>query len=59
MHRGRIEEAPGVTSVTSGYMQGAETIQVTFDPRKPAMTNCSFYSGRLMIRPRSIARAPT
>jgi peptide-methionine (S)-S-oxide reductase len=29
-----FEEAPGVTSVTSGYMQGAETIQVTFDPAK-------------------------
>jgi methionine-S-sulfoxide reductase len=27
-----FEEAPGVTSVTSGYMNGAETIQVTFDP---------------------------
>ena len=29
-----FEEAPGVTSVTSGYMHGAETIQVTFDPAK-------------------------
>jgi len=29
-----FEEAPGVTSVISGYMQGAETIQVTFDPAK-------------------------
>ena len=29
-----FEEAPGVTSVTSGYMRGAETIQVTFDPAK-------------------------
>ena len=29
-----FEDAPGVTSVTSGYMQGAETIQVTFDPAK-------------------------
>jgi len=29
-----FEEVPGVTSVTSGYMNGAETIQVTFDPVK-------------------------
>jgi peptide-methionine (S)-S-oxide reductase len=29
-----FEEAPGVTSVVSGYMQGAETIQVAFDPAK-------------------------
>jgi peptide-methionine (S)-S-oxide reductase len=29
-----FEEAPGVTSVTSGYMNGAETIQVTFDPAR-------------------------
>jgi peptide-methionine (S)-S-oxide reductase len=29
-----FEEAPGVTSVVSGYMQGAETIQITFDPSK-------------------------
>jgi peptide-methionine (S)-S-oxide reductase len=29
-----FEEAPGVTSVVSGYMKGAETIQVTFDPAK-------------------------
>jgi peptide-methionine (S)-S-oxide reductase len=29
-----FEAAPGVTSVTSGYMQGAETIQVAFDPAK-------------------------
>src|ERR1043166_5207310 len=26
-----FEQAPGVTSMVSGYMQGAETIQVTFD----------------------------
>jgi peptide-methionine (S)-S-oxide reductase len=29
-----FEQAPGVTSVVSGYMQGAETIQITFDPGK-------------------------
>src|SRR5262249_36984704 len=29
-----FEEAPGVTSVISGYMQGAETVQVTFDPAR-------------------------
>jgi peptide-methionine (S)-S-oxide reductase len=29
-----FEQAPGVTSVVSGYMQGAETIQITFDPSK-------------------------
>ena len=29
-----FEEAPGVTSVVSGYMKGAETVQVTFDPVK-------------------------
>jgi len=29
-----FEEAPGVTSVVSGYMQGAETVQVSFDPGK-------------------------
>jgi peptide-methionine (S)-S-oxide reductase len=29
-----FEEAPGVTSVTSGYMNGAETIQITFDPAR-------------------------
>jgi peptide-methionine (S)-S-oxide reductase len=29
-----FEQAPGVTSVVSGYVQGAETIQVTFDPAK-------------------------
>jgi peptide methionine sulfoxide reductase MsrA len=29
-----FEGARGVTSVVSGYMQGAETIQVTFDPSK-------------------------
>ena len=29
-----FEEAPGVTSVVSGYMEGAETVQVSFDPAK-------------------------
>src|SRR5437899_8574474 len=29
-----FQQAPGVTSVVSGYMQGAETIQITFDPSK-------------------------
>jgi methionine-S-sulfoxide reductase len=29
-----FEQASGVTSVVSGYMQGAETVQVTFDPTK-------------------------
>jgi peptide-methionine (S)-S-oxide reductase len=29
-----FEQAAGVTSVVSGYMQGAETIQVTFDSGK-------------------------
>jgi peptide-methionine (S)-S-oxide reductase len=29
-----FEGAPGVTSVVSGYMQGAETVQVTFDPAR-------------------------
>jgi peptide-methionine (S)-S-oxide reductase len=29
-----FEQAPGVTSVVSGYIQGAETIQITFDPGK-------------------------
>lgn len=29
-----FEEALGVTSVVSGYMQGAETVQVSFDPAK-------------------------
>ena len=29
-----FEQAPGVTSVVSGYMQGAETIQITFNPAK-------------------------
>src|SRR4029077_11890672 len=29
-----FEGAPGVTSVVSGYMQGAETVQVSFDPAK-------------------------
>ena len=29
-----FERAPGVTSVVSGYMQGAEAIQITFDPSK-------------------------
>ena len=29
-----FEDAPGVTSVVSGYMQGAETVQVSFDPAK-------------------------
>jgi peptide-methionine (S)-S-oxide reductase len=29
-----FQQVPGVTSVVSGYMQGAETIQVTFDPAK-------------------------
>ena len=29
-----FEQAPGVTSVVSGYMQGVETIQVTFDSGK-------------------------
>jgi peptide-methionine (S)-S-oxide reductase len=29
-----FEETPGVTSVVSGYMQGAETVQVSFDPAK-------------------------
>jgi peptide-methionine (S)-S-oxide reductase len=29
-----FQQAPGVTSVVSGYMQGAETVQVTFDPTK-------------------------
>jgi peptide-methionine (S)-S-oxide reductase len=29
-----FEQARGVSSVTSGYMQGAETVQITFDPGK-------------------------
>ncbi len=29
-----FQQAPGVTSVVSGYMQGAETIQITFNPTK-------------------------
>jgi peptide-methionine (S)-S-oxide reductase len=29
-----FEDAPGVSSVVSGYMQGAETVQVSFDPAK-------------------------
>jgi peptide-methionine (S)-S-oxide reductase len=29
-----FQEAPGVTSVVSGHMQRAETIQITFDPSK-------------------------
>src|ERR1700741_1456786 len=29
-----FQQAPGVTSVVSGYMQGAETIQITFDPTR-------------------------
>src|SRR5262245_29557090 len=29
-----FQRAPGVTSVVSGYMQKAETVQVTFDPAK-------------------------
>src|SRR5438046_5758542 len=29
-----FEQAPRVTSVVSGYMQRAETIQITFDPSK-------------------------
>jgi methionine-S-sulfoxide reductase len=29
-----FQHALGVTSVVSGYMQGAETIQITFDPSK-------------------------
>jgi peptide-methionine (S)-S-oxide reductase len=29
-----FQQAPGVTSVVSGYTQGAETIQITFDPSK-------------------------
>jgi peptide-methionine (S)-S-oxide reductase len=29
-----FEETPGVTSVVSGYMQSAETVQVSFDPAK-------------------------
>jgi peptide-methionine (S)-S-oxide reductase len=29
-----FQQAPGVTSVVSGCMQNAETIQVTFDPTK-------------------------
>jgi peptide-methionine (S)-S-oxide reductase len=29
-----FEQAPGVTLVVSGYLRGAETIQITFDPSK-------------------------
>jgi peptide-methionine (S)-S-oxide reductase len=29
-----FQQAPGVTAVVSGYMQGAETIQITFDSSK-------------------------
>jgi peptide-methionine (S)-S-oxide reductase len=29
-----FERMPGVSSVVSGYMQGAETIQISFDPTK-------------------------
>lgn len=29
-----FEQAPGVTSVVSGFMQGAETIQIAFNPAK-------------------------
>lgn len=29
-----FQRAPGVTSVVSGFMQRAETVQVTFDPNK-------------------------
>ena len=54
-----FEEAPGVTSVVSGYMQGAETVQVSFDPAKTSYDKLLILSGRLITRPRSIARAPT
>jgi peptide-methionine (S)-S-oxide reductase len=29
-----FERVPGVSSVVSGYMQGAETIQISFDPTR-------------------------
>jgi peptide-methionine (S)-S-oxide reductase len=29
-----FQQVPGVTSVVSGYVKGAETIQITFDPSK-------------------------
>ena len=29
-----FQQAPGVTSVVSGYMRNAETVQITFDPTK-------------------------
>jgi len=29
-----FQRAPGVTSVVSGFMQGAETVQITFNPNK-------------------------
>jgi peptide-methionine (S)-S-oxide reductase len=29
-----FRQAPGVTSVVSGHMSGAETVEVTFDPAK-------------------------
>src|SRR5947199_7235949 len=54
-----FEQTPGVTSVVSGYMQGAETIQTTFDPSKTSYDKLLNLSGERIIRPRSIARDQT
>ncbi|MBO0695605.1 MAG: peptide-methionine (S)-S-oxide reductase [Verrucomicrobia bacterium] len=34
-----FQQAPGVISVVSGYMRGAETIQITFNPAKTSYDN--------------------
>ena len=55
-----FERATSVTSVVSGYMQGAETVQVTFDPSKNQLRQTDqSVSGARIIRPRSIARDQT
>src|SRR5205823_10733379 len=54
-----FEQTPGVTSVVSGYMQGAETIQTTFDPSKTSYDKLLNLSGERIIRPRTLARDQT
>jgi len=59
VHEAVLNGCQGVSSVVSGYMQGAETIQISFDPRGRAMKSCLAFSGARTIQPRSIARGRT
>jgi len=55
----RFLKTPGVTSVISGYIQGAESIQVTFAPSKTNYRKLLILFWEAHDPTQSIARGPT